>query len=1085
MRKNYGNGECMKTFFRYTLLTFAVALLQFSCLRLYAEASVKQIFGVQERGMAYENEGDFPSAIEEYKKELALLEQYNGNAEQFRTQVSERIGGQYKGDETYFKAELLNHLGQLNEQVSSYKEAIQNYTAAQELYDQFYNGADSIDKAACLNNIANVYESLDRYEEALEFYTRSERIIKNVDGDESYGLAFVYLGKSVALHHCDRSDEALAYINMSLKLFEFYEGPDSKALGYVYSTMSSIYEGKGDNERGLIFAEKALKIAEETDPSPYNLITFYDNYAHSLETNGDFVGAMNYYVRIINLIASGQVFTEGSIHALIHCATMFSELGEHGSMHYVMKEPEVAEPFSTLCNTFNEKEMKASIKTFYPEYTGIKTPYDFSLVVYKMALFLSEYVYGNDKSGVGASCYNAMGVIYSYTNEYKTAIENFQKSLSIYKKIFGESHPKLGHVYFNCGNAYIHQGNAKEAVAYWKKAFTSWETSADYEGIINDIKYILSVEEKIADTAFIKQALSVGMNAVERSRLDSESFKAGVLKNALPIFYYAVAFYARQKDFDAAFEYAEAMKSRGFLDQMGTEAALNLDGITEEERDLVHGLIKQNADLKKRIQLEASAENADGEEERLQLAVELSASEKQLKDVDAKIAGRIPRYGQLRNLQTESAKNAKAWCPKDSAVLEYVLWSPDYAASLGDAVGKSYCIVLRNGKISLVELDSGFDYAAAVNSVRNGIMPTNVNKKGEYVFAKESSYEKARNSLYAKLIEPVIPYIKGVENILIVPDGNLAFLPFDILRKKSSSPMLCKDYAVMLSPSVSVSMLVQKGTGGQDNVLAFGGAWYDRSLSEAQHRASFSLAKLSAQDRKFSLEENGVPPVSQAEINQIERELYAQGVGMYFLKKKIVWRNLPGTLLEVEALSDGVFAHSPQSFLQERASEGSLKTLSASGELRKFNVLHFACHGYFDSTIAEMCSVVFAEVSGKLTGTSNEDGYLTVPEVSLLNLNADIVCLSACETGLGEVRAGDGLVGLSRGFMVAGARNVGVSLWAVDDSATAEFMVRMYKKQQQGMTYMAAYRAVKNEFVSEKKWAHPFYWAAFTLFGGL
>ena len=155
--------------------------------------------------------------------------------------------------------------------------------------------------------------------------------------------------------------------------------------------------------------------------------------------------------------------------------------------------------------------------------------------------------------------------------------------------------------------------------------------------------------------------------------------------------------------------------------------------------------------------------------------------------------------------------------------------------------------------------------------------------------------------------------------------------------------------------------------------------------------------------------------------------------------------------------------------------------MSKDGLLSNYSVLHFACHGYFDSDLSEMSSVLFSEVSGKLF-ESSDDGYLTIGEASSLNLNAQMVCLSACQTGLGKIKKGEGMVGLSRAFMVAGSKNVGVTLWCVDDEATAEFMTRMYKKVKNGMSYSEAYRKVKNEFRSNDEYKHPYYWAAFVVY---
>ena len=197
-------------------------------------------------------------------------------------------------------------------------------------------------------------------------------------------------------------------------------------------------------------------------------------------------------------------------------------------------------------------------------------------------------------------------------------------------------------------------------------------------------------------------------------------------------------------------------------------------------------------------------------------------------------------------------------------------------------------------------------------------------------------------------------------------------------------------------------------------------------------------------------------------------------------QKKLNWRDLPGTIIEIETLQKSTF---PKAKIetQKTASESNLKSMSKKGILSNYSILHFACHGYYDSDLSEMSSVLFSEVSGKIMDSS-DDGYLTIGEASSLNLNAQMVCLSACQTGLGEVKKGEGMVGLSRAFMVAGSKNVGVTLWSVDDAATAEFMTRMYKKVKSGMTYAEAYRKVKNEFRNSDEYNHPYYWAAFVVY---
>ena len=528
-----------------------------------------------------------------------------------------------------------------------------------------------------------------------------------------------------------------------------------------------------------------------------------------------------------------------------------------------------------------------------------------------------------------------------------------------------------------------------------------------------------------------------------------------------------------------AFEYPESLRSRGFLDQLGTEAALRLNGVTDDERQRVQELSTKISAARKDLEQQGSLTLAERDEERYKKAGEdLAQAEKELATLDNAIGKRLPAYAQLRNPKPVDVKTAQKWCGKDRAVLEYVLWNPSLieGSSIPPADIGSWCIILTEKKVKVVKLDGDYDYATAINKLREGI--SNIKR--------ESQLETVRNELYDKLLASVLSKVGGsINELVIVPDGCLSFLPFDVLRKNEKSKCLGDQYVISFSPSVSVSVLSGGKKRTKRSVLAFGGAWYDSTMSADEHRRTYSLADTSRGVNRGSVATDfRLEAQNDAQLAYMKQHIREYGPGDYFKEKGLVWQDLPGTVTELAALRSGVFAAGTFTRrTQELASEAMVKKLSSSGDLKRYSVLHFACHGYFDSTIADMSSVLFSEVSGKLSDSSSDDGYLTIPEAAVLNLDADMVCLSACETGLGEVRAGDGMVGLSRAFMVAGAEHVGVSLWCVDDEATAEFMTRMYRKvEQEGMDYAAAYRAVKAEFRKSEEWDHPYYWAAFVLY---
>jgi CHAT domain-containing protein len=157
------------------------------------------------------------------------------------------------------------------------------------------------------------------------------------------------------------------------------------------------------------------------------------------------------------------------------------------------------------------------------------------------------------------------------------------------------------------------------------------------------------------------------------------------------------------------------------------------------------------------------------------------------------------------------------------------------------------------------------------------------------------------------------------------------------------------------------------------------------------------------------------------------------------------------------------------------------RATATSPELGQYRIVHFATHGLLNSEHPELSGLVLSLVNEQ---GKDQDGFLRLHDIYNLNLPVDLVVLSACNTGLGKEVRGEGLVGIVRGFMYAGAARVVSSLWKVDDEATAELMKRFYQQMLQGgLTPAAALRAAQVDMWQQKRWRSPYYWAAFGLQG--
>jgi len=186
---------------------------------------------------------------------------------------------------------------------------------------------------------------------------------------------------------------------------------------------------------------------------------------------------------------------------------------------------------------------------------------------------------------------------------------------------------------------------------------------------------------------------------------------------------------------------------------------------------------------------------------------------------------------------------------------------------------------------------------------------------------------------------------------------------------------------------------------------------------------------------------------------------------------------LPGTKLEAER----ILALVPASERKQATDFAANKTTAASEVLADYRYVHFATHGFLDSINPELSGLVLSLVDEQ--GVP-QNGFLRAHEIYNLKLPADLVVLSACQTGLGKVIRGEGVVGLTRGFMYAGAARVAVSLWSVDDEATSTLMTKFYSRMLTSRsTPAAALRTAQIEMLKEPKWQAPYYWAAFVLQG--
>jgi tetratricopeptide (TPR) repeat protein/CHAT domain-containing protein len=658
-------------------------------------------------------------------------------------------------------------------------------------------------------------------------------------------------------------------------------------------------------------------------------------------------------------------------------------------------------------------------------------------------------------SGTGneyALVYSNRSRAYLHT-DYRKALADCERALEI--------DPDFAPAFNNLANTYREMGEYERALAAYRNCLDKAQQSVNMNDIsvyawylaglvYNNYPYLRgdikthSFWSEFAGRRLTLDGIERGIRNAENIRQNLGTRGAGLMAQMIYLYYAGVDLEVTMGSVENAFLYSESLRSRGFLEQVGAEAAIRLDGVEEAERTRFNEL---RADIERQQAIISTYDSAklEGEgDERYRVAVGLRKdAEERLAALDRRIGSRVPRYTELRNPRPVTLNDAMAYCGDDRAVLEYVIWDASKCEPIkgfeswtlrGTPAINSYCLVITKGGVRAVPLDSGFDYPKAIQELRLG--PDTRHPGCSKKNSAEGNYERPRNNLYDKLIKPVLPYINNVKNITIVPDGELAFLPFDILREnnREGTRNFGDEYAISLSPSLSVSILA--------------------------HR-----------ERNNSL----------APVLLFANDIYAGRDYQDGLK----WGNLSGTIPEIdnlERLFNGKNLRSSP-YRGAQATAARVRELSSSNELRRYPIIHFACHGYFNRenpTRSGLLLHLLSDETGTINGSS---GYLTVSDIASLDLNARMVILSACETGLGQANVGEGMVGLARAFMVAGAGSVGVSLWAIDDDVANSFMEKLYRKVlEEGKHFREAYKEVKKEIQSIPRYGKPFYWAPFTMY---
>lgn len=756
----------------------------------------------------------------------------------------------------------------------------------------------------------------------------------------------------------------------------------------------------------------------------------------------------------------------------------------------------------------------SSIGDVYREAGG----FDKALDYYNKALAIFQR--NNDEVGISGVLINA-GLIYWQLNQYQKSIDYYGKALSICKSLSDSGCVAISLV--NIGLAYLDL-DPQKSIAYFDKALPIFQANIDKNGISTTYSgygrayYKLGDQEKALEN-FNKASLitipgfAVG-DALKRYNIARTELKRGNFKTALDQIEPAIEIIetyrikAGDYNFRSSFFSIKLFYHELYVDilmhlhKQQPKGGFDVKALQASERararSLLESLTEANTDIRQGVDpklLERERELQQliaGKSERLtrisndeKLKEQKAAAEKEVSDllaqyqeVEAQIRAKSPRYAALTQPVPADLAEIQKLLDKDTVLLEYSLGEErSYLWLVTPQSLKSYELPKR---ARIEELANKF--VAGVTGQNNVPKSDNVEYRKRQVFIEKAAadYPQVSAELGKILLGQIAPDIKD-KRLLIVGDGILQYVPFAALpfadsklqiansksNAKSGVKYLVETNEIVNLPSASTLAILRR----EENER--GGREYSKTV------AVFADPVFDENDKRVAVKTEKTPDKTVATRGQTDdaENVVLRSANDVGLENRGGLKRLIESAREAEAIRDTAANGQTTLALGFDASRERVLT----GNFGDYRIVHFATHGFLNEEHPELSGVVLSLIN---KAGEPQNGFLRLNDIYNLKLPVEMVVLSACQTGLGKNVRGEGLIGLTRGFMYAGAPRVVATLWSVDDFATKELMRIFYQKMlRENLSSAAALRAAQNEIRGQEKWKSPMFWAGFILQG--
>ena len=909
-----------------------------------------------------------------------------------------------------------------------------------------------------LTNIGLTYQVEGNGDKALELFLQALELRQKAQNRQGEGETLA----NIAGIYRDRRqwDKALSIAFESLQCFR--ETHDQIAEAMMLDRIGLVHLNLDNFEPATEFFSQALTIKRRLNV-PSKIAETLSHLARVAAQQSEFQKALDLFEEAAQLIANtGQAQLQTSIYSSL--GRLYLNIGDFRRAESIIQQA------LELNRRIGNKRHQSSLRTNLGYVMAEQGRYLDALEQFTLALAIERDL--KNPYGEGAVLHN-LAFVLDRLGKQDEAITHLEEALVLRR----QSRDKPGELATlqNLAEIFFTRGEKQKAIELAQHALDQWPKGSrpnDRALALSQLAYFRTENKEYAQA---KPLFEEALQLVEtiREKVRSPELRTAFFSQNQFIYHNYINLLVRlhsqdpQAGYDQmALQASERARARALLElltESGAQIRRGADAdLLKREQTIRQALAKKTEAL---IREQSQTAPSPKAEATLQTEIDsLTAAYQQLQE---QLRQTSPHYAALTHPRPLTAREIQAKIvSSDTALLEYALGPT-----------RSFAWIVTPDSITTVELPKAAEIEqVARRAYKLLAQPADPNRDLKLApdhqnTTSSQELDQALSELSRLILAPVIPRLDR-KRLLIVPDGVLHYIPFGALTVRASgskaAPLLTHFELVTL-PSASALDVLRTQTPNHlppsKNLLVVADPVFDASDNRLLNRATDlpspqRVEEKTDRSRKLRLEN------AKASV---------QAVGISGESAHIP--RLPGTRREAESILKLV----PKTKATQAFDFAASRSFFDRPDLDQFRLLHIATHGFVNSEHPELSGLIFSMVDQQ---GNDQNGFLLVPDVFNLKLNADLVTLSACQSGLGKEIKGEGMVGLTQGFLYAGTSRVLVSLWSVSDQATAELMKHFYHSLLvEKLRPAEALRRAQLRLRQNKQWSSPYYWAAFQLTG--